>query len=145
MANEVWFAIEKDANGFPKTRDWEGLHCEVVSKKENFFKVKNVPFYLKDISYEDVIKAKLSPAGYLEFDCVIKRSGWSVYRLLLKNPSVLKTIVELSKAMGLQVEQDESLMALAVPPSADSDAVIDFILSGKKRGDWGAQDGFIFE
>jgi len=41
--------------------------------------------------------------------------------------------------------QDGNLIAIAVPPSADTDAIVDYILDGKRSGFWGAPDGFVFE
>ncbi len=43
------------------------------------------------------------------------------------------------------VEHDGDLIAVAVPPTAHVDAIADYILTGKDKDYWGAQDGYIFE
>jgi hypothetical protein len=44
---------------------------------------------------------------------------------------------------GVFLERGDSLIAIAAPPDIDSDALVDYILEGKRSGLWGSQDGYI--
>lgn len=138
---EIWFPIEKDKDGYPKTRDWEGLWCEPL---ERGFRVKNVPFYLTNVAPEDVVLAEPTSEGYLRFQSVVQRGKYSVYRLLIyEQPDVQETVSRLQQ-LGALVDADDKLIAVGVGPETQEETVR-FIISGKESGRWGAQDGYIFE
>lgn len=140
---EVWFKIKKDADGFPETRDWELLRCVQVG---NVCEVKSVPFYLKEVAYGDHVLVRKSKEGPSEFESVDSRGGYSVFRLLLRKTEensleVVKELVDL----GLLVEWNGRLIAIAVPPAKNLDQIVSYLLAGKASGRWGVQDGFVFE
>lgn len=137
---KVRFRIKKDADGFPKTRDWEELNC---LRKMNSYQVRNVPFYLSDVAFGDEVSVRTSVNGYLEFQSVERRGGYSVFRLLLRekegNPLyVVRELVDL----GLQVEFEARLIAIAAPPAIDADDIYSYIKAGKKSRRWGFQSGY---
>ena len=137
---EVWFKIKKDAEGFPKTRDWELLKC---IKLGNVYEVASVPLYLRDIAYGDRVSVIKTKEGRLEFQAVERRGGYSVFQLWLRRgqKDVLPTLKELVD-LGLLVEWEGRLLAIAVPPEKDLDQIVSYIRAGKKSGRWGVQDGF---
>jgi hypothetical protein len=140
---EVWFKIKKDFDGFPKTRDWEGLQCR---QKGNIYEVRSVPFYLKEVAYGDRVFVRKNQKGYLEFESVESRGGYSVFRLWLlrEEDNALQVVKELVD-LGLLVERDGRLIAMSVPPTRNVDQIVSYILAGKASGRWGAQDGYLFE
>jgi hypothetical protein len=79
---EVWFPIEKDADGYPKSRDSEALLCKPLDPECTLCDVASVPFYLRNVAYGDTISTK-DNGGCLEFRAIVKRGGFSVYRILL--------------------------------------------------------------
>jgi len=139
---EVRFEIEKDAEGYPKSRDAEALLCKPL---DALCTVESVPFYLRNVAYGDTISTKVNTDDCLAFDKIVKHSGYSVYRIFLhdrtKKDELIKTLLDLNAI----VEQDGNLIAIAVPPDSDADAIISYIIGGKNQGLWGAQDGFIYE
>jgi hypothetical protein len=143
MIAEVWFSIQKDADGYPKSRDSEGLRCELDDDRSETAEIKSVPFYLKEVAYGDTIRIKKNPAGYREFDSVLQRGGCSVYRLLVHDLSRLAEVQERLLNFGVFLERDDALIAIAAPADVDSDALVDYILEGKRAGLWGSQDGYI--
>lgn len=56
---EVWFRIEKDKDGYPKSKDWEQLLAKPVLERDDHFQIESIPFYLKNVSRGDVVKAKI--------------------------------------------------------------------------------------
>ena len=139
---EVWFKITHDAEGFPKTRDWEGLQCLQMG---NVYEVKSVPFYLKEVAYGDRVFVRKTEKGYLEFESVESRGGYSVFRLWLREEENPSEVVKELLALGLLVEREGRLIAVAVPPQKNLDHVVSYILAGKDSERWGAQDGFVVE
>lgn len=137
---EVWFPIEKDADGYPQSRDWEGLLCVRTGKE---YKVQSVPFYLKNVAYGDTVTAQLSSEGYLRFSGVVRRGGFSIYRLLVRNEVNVDEIIDALVEMDALVERDGNQLAIAAPPGEKQDKIVDFILEGRRTDRWGAQDGYI--
>lgn len=142
---EVRFEIEKDAEGYPRSRDSEALLCKPIDAECKSCVIASVPFYLRNVAYADTIKTREDPPGFLKFGEVAKRGGYSVYRILLHDQGKKDELISRLLDFDVLVEQDGNLIAIAVPPNSDSDAIVDYILGGKQRGFWGAQDGYIFE
>jgi hypothetical protein len=139
---EVWFKIEKDADGYPESKNWEGLLTR--PEGDGFCRLLSVPFYLKNVSRGDLVAA--ASGRFLEFSRILERSGHNTYRLLLKEvpPSDLaRTVDELLK-MGLAVEEEKGiLLAVDVPPSANQAEVDSYLVAEAKSGRWEMQDGFL--
>lgn len=142
---EVRFEIEKDSDGYPKFKDAEVLQCKPLNAECSLCIVENVPFYLRNIAYGDTIRTADHPSGCLEFAAVVKRGGYSVYRIILHNPSKEAELIERLLSFGVLLEREGKLIAIAVPAKADADAVVDYLLEGKSQGHLGLQDGYIFE
>ncbi|HXP68609.1 MAG TPA: DUF4265 domain-containing protein [Candidatus Dormibacteraeota bacterium] len=142
---EVRFEIEKDADGYPKSRNAEALLCKPLDPECSLCIVASVPLYLRNIAYGDTIRTKPDSGDSLEFGQVVKRGGYSVYRVLLHDPSRKDAVIRHFLDLGALVEHDGDLIAVAVPPTANVDAIADYILTGKDKDYWGAQDGYIFE
>jgi hypothetical protein len=129
LVTEVIFPIEKDAEGYPKSRDFEALLCEPLDAECSICTVKSVPFYLRSVAFGDTISAEEDLDGNLRFKGVVKRGGYSVYRVLLHAPSRKEDLIARLLESGALVEQDKNLIAFAVPPTTNADALIDYILA----------------
>jgi hypothetical protein len=136
---EVWFKIEKDADGYPESKGWEGLWTE---QGNGVYAIKSVPFYLKNVSVGDEVEA--AEGEFLEFQKVVARAGHNTYRLLLSEShrSKLREIAKELEDLGLTVETEIGmLLAVDVPPSVDQEYVDTFLVKGREQGRWGVQDG----
>jgi hypothetical protein len=142
---EVRFEIEKDAEGYPKSRDAEALLCRPLDPECSQCVVASVPFYLRNVAYGDTISTEENPPGCLQFKEVISRGGYSVYRILLHDSTKKDELITKLLDLDVLLEQDGDLIAIAVPPTADNDAIVDYIFKGKSAGLWGAQDGYVVE
>jgi len=138
---EVWFKIEKDADGYPESKSWEGLWAEKV---DGAYVLISVPFYLKNVSSGDAVEA--CEREFLAFTRVINRGGHNTYRLLIPQESRSKideTVYELI-SLGLAVEKEITmLLAVDVPPSVDQAEIDSFLAEGSEAGRWEMQDGFL--
>lgn len=139
---EVWFKIDKDADGYPESKSWEGLWTSPV---DGGFQIQSVPFYLKNVSRWDVVSAEQS--DFLRFTSVSKHTGHNTYRLLMADATSLQiqeAVRELEQK-GLTVEINEAgiLLAVDVPNSLAQRSIDDFLISQKNDGRWEMQDGLL--
>jgi len=139
---EVWFPIEKDADGYPESKSWEGMLSRVTSRG---FLLESVPFYLKNVSRGDVVAAE--EGDFLRFSHVVERGGHNTYRLLMDEASeseVESARYELN-SKGLKVEKNEAgiLLAVDVPPSVAQQDIDAYLISNKAAGRWQMQDGYL--
>ena len=104
---EVWFKIEKDADGYPESKSWEGLWAK---QRNGVYTLKSVPFYLKNVSIGDEVEA--AEGEFLEFQKVVARAGHNTYRLLLSEShrSKLREIVKELEELGLTVETEIGML-----------------------------------
>jgi len=54
---EIWFHIEKDHVGYPRVKRWEQLLAQPVIERDDYFQLESIPFYLKNVSRGDIVKA----------------------------------------------------------------------------------------
>lgn len=139
---EVWFPIEKDEDGYPASRSWEGLWAHPA---EQGFEIVSIPFYLRNVSSGDLVAAVND--GFLRFTNVIGRGGHNTYRLLVSGAPgrvVHDVAAELgSKGLATEINETGLLIAVDVPPTLDQDAIDAYLISGTRAGRWEMQDGFL--
>jgi hypothetical protein len=149
---EIWFSIEKDEDGYPETRNWEQLLARPVLEHDDYFQIESIPFYLKNISRGDIVKAnvvenkELQDGELFEFDSVVDRGGHNTYRLFLrkKRPDDPEfTTNELLKKQLAIEEQYGDFFAVDVPPTVNQQAIDDYLLSERESGRWHMQDGYL--
>src|ERR1044072_1346175 len=111
---EIWFRLEKDEDGYPKSKNWEQLLAWPVLESDSCFCIESIPFFVKGISRGDIIKAKVSKNSdvqegeFFEFEGIVERGGHNTYRLLLRetqgnNLEVIKQEL-LVKGLAFEVE-----------------------------------------
>lgn len=132
------------------TNDWHGnesesLWAEPVSS--NRYRLRNTPFFAKDVSFEDVVFAR-QQAGNLIFESISIAAGHSTYRILLEKnlPNA-----EFSKywnpleALGCSYESADRtktlMLAVDVPPSVNIYEVYSLLEKGEKDGVWSFEEG----
>ncbi len=142
---EVRFEIEKDSEGYPKSRDAEELLCKPLNPECSLCIVASIPFYLRNVAYGDTISTEEDPSGCLRFKDIVARGGYSVYRIFLHDSTKKDALISKLLDLDVLLERDGNLIAIAVPPTADTDSIVDYILKGKSEGFWGAQDGYVVE
>jgi hypothetical protein len=149
---EIWFRIEKDNEGYPRSKNWEKLFAWPVLEQDDYFSIESIPFFLKGISRGDIVRvivannSEVQEGEFFEFESVVGRGGHNTYRLLLRNkrpddPEFTENEL-LQKGLAVEIE-DGDLFAVDVPPSADQDEIDNYLISESKSGRWGLQDGYL--
>lgn len=138
---EVYFRLQKDEDGYPP-KDWEGLKSERTDE-ENVYRIKSIPFFTKDVAYDDEVRTGTSEEGFCPvFESVQKRSGHSTIRLLIEQAEDRVALTEYFTSRGCLLEFNGRLVAIGIPESA-FDQISDYIGEGKDRGRWAAEDGYL--
>lgn len=138
-------------------KDWHGHAGEFMwasptgASADNEFELENSPFYAKDVSYKDVVKAAPSGDGRTyEFQEVIRRSGHSTYRLLIEPDSPkFQAYWRMLEERGCTYESGPIKMNIGprdhysvdVPPSADIHEVYRLLEKGEHDGVWDFEEG----
>jgi hypothetical protein len=63
---EVWVKIQKDADGYPKSQDWEDLWA--WSLPSGNLQIDNIPFFANDVALGDIITATRTEEGVWTLD-----------------------------------------------------------------------------
>jgi Domain of unknown function (DUF4265) len=149
---EIWFRIEKNERGYPVSKNWEQLLARPLTESDACFQIESVPFYLKNISRGDIVKAKtvanpeIQEEEIFEFDEVLDRGGHNTYRLLLlkkhlEDPRFTENEL-LKKGLAVE-EQHGDFFAVDVPPSLDQKEIDSYLVAESELGRWELQDGYL--
>jgi hypothetical protein len=108
------------------------------------YRVKNVPFYAKGISYDDIVEAAPQD-GVLTFKRVMRHSGHSTYRIYANagrtSPDVA-ALVEAIKKMHCDIEPaTDKLVGVDVLPEADIHKVYAALENAERAGKIDFQEG----
>jgi hypothetical protein len=149
---EIWFPIKKDQDGYPKSKKWEQLLARPLLKRDDYFQIESVPFFLKNVSVGDIVRAKtvtnpeIQDGEVFEFNGILDRGGHNTYRLLLKkkhpdDPHFTEREL-LKKGLAVE-EQHGDFFAVDVPPSVDQQAIDAYLVAESESGRWELQDGYL--
>jgi hypothetical protein len=135
---EVWFRIEKDEDGYPKSKEWEGLICTCLDSIQ-VYRIESVPFYVKGVAVGDVISAKEAEEGYYRFDHLVSRGGHATYRLFVETaPEEAECELE-NLGCAVETAAGGNLIAVDVPPELKIQ-VRDHLHKGFQEGRWDLQE-----
>lgn len=142
MTNEI-----RDKIIFKLENNWHKQGTETVwaSKlSNNQYRIENVPFYAKGISYGDIVKIN-SKGDDLHFSEVVEKSKHSTYRIYLMPEISNERFKEFWN--GLQVigctyeKADKNLYAIDVPSETNIYKAYELLEKGEKKGIWDFEEG----
>jgi hypothetical protein len=128
---------EDQAGDFPVSS--ETIWC---IEEGEFFRVKNVPFFIDQVSFDDVISVRESADGFFEIIDVILPSSNSTIWLYFKTGSAEQAVLDklIQKGCGVEGGVFDGYYAINVPGAVDIDviySVIDEVMeSGKVLVDY---------
>lgn len=119
----------------PSGGDAEWLWAE--PEGNNTYVLKNVPTFVKGLSYGDVVKTRIED-GVPVFDDVVRRGGHSTYRIYAnsdrRSPEVMKVIQTLEKMHSEMENATDKIVNVDVLPEADIYAVYQVLDAAEKAG-----------
>lgn len=111
--------------------------------------LRNIPFYVRGVAYDDLILLKLKRAGgddALTFYHVIQHRGHSTYRVILQSaedPVVFELWWKRLADIGCWYERANSaLVAIDVPRGVDVHKAYQVLQRGEAEGVWSFEEGF---
>jgi hypothetical protein len=149
---EIWFAVQKDSDGYPRHKNWEQLLGRPMAEDDSVFQIESIPFFLKNVSRGDIVRARgvenleIQEGEIFEFESVLERGGHNTYRLLIRqtDPNDPDHTINELLGKGLAVEdQDGRFLAVDVPPSVDQAAIDRYLVEESEKGRWEMQDGYL--
>jgi hypothetical protein len=117
------------------------MWAELVSPGQ--YRLRNVPFYARGVSIEDVVHARFD-GDALVFSSVAARGGHSTYRLFVDGgieSAEFRLWWKRLETLGCSFEQADRLLAVDVPPSADVHEVYRVFEQGEHAKVWDFQEG----
>ncbi|EDW4488198.1 DUF4265 domain-containing protein [Salmonella enterica subsp. enterica] len=92
------------------------------------YRIKNIPFYTKDVSLDDVVSVKKGQDGELLFHRVVRHSGNSTLRVVFFEEIFTHRVIRKLENMGCSWENmSGSLYSINVPCPTKTDVVIDYL------------------
>lgn len=105
------------------------------------FRLRNSPFYAYGLSFGDIVLAVEGELGWT-FVQVVKHSGHSTYRIIVRQPLQFKVFWEPLQSLGCTFEEGHAhLLAVDVPPNADIHAVYKLLALGEQANVWHFEEG----
>ncbi len=145
---------------FELNEDWHGCSTETLWAEkvgEDQYRLDNTPFYVKGVSFGDIITAK-EKQGFLKYESVLKRGGHSTYRIIIDHAKVpinkfqnyWKHFSELACTYEGGPEfrsKDKNLKiyAIDVHPEVKLDQVYAKLQKGEHEGIWEFEEGHCYE
>ncbi len=105
------------------------------------FRLDNIPFYAKGVSYADIVSAEWEN-DFLHFRKVLKRSGNKTIHILFSEQKDVKYTLKKLKEMGCisEISNIPELIAVNVPLESSYDNILDYLEDGVAKDRWGWQE-----
>lgn len=112
---------------------------------DGMFRIDNIPFYVRGLALDDVVRAKPTSDGAWQFDSIAKTSGHSTLRVVFFESDIQEAFCKELEALGCQWEgaYEPSLIAVDVPPSSDLSMVLKVLADGCEKELFDYEEGVI--
>jgi Domain of unknown function (DUF4265) len=115
-----------------------------VPQENGTYQVKNVPFYAKGMSCEDIVEAE-PQEGRLMFKEVLRHNGHSTYRIYApsgRTTPEIEALLDKLRQMHCGIEPaTNKLVAVDVLPEADIYKVYEALADAERKGQIDFQEG----
>jgi hypothetical protein len=140
---EIWFHIEKDKDGYPTSKEWEGLICACLNSTE-LFRVESVPLFVKGVAVGDIVSATETSENYYQYGRTVSKGGHSTYRLYIEDEAVGQVVQRelVRKGCAVEITAQGSLIAVDVPPDREAQ-VREHLFTGVREGRWELQEASV--
>lgn len=139
---KVRFSIAQDEDGYPPFTV-ETMWC--IQLPDGRFCVDNIPFFVKEISYCDLVSITEDKDGRLEFGELLEAGGHSTLRVIFfqENDKRAENVRARELADKLKekgcltsISPPPVILAVDVPPSVQITAIQELLSEGEKQGLW---------
>lgn len=131
---KLTFTLRKNDDGYPPD-DFETVWAEPVGV--NLYRVDNIPFYLQDVSPDDVVIARPSPPIPLLASEVARKSKNSVIQVIFfERGSDMEKILDGLVKMGAKYEGShlKSLYSIEIPAELSFELIESLLDAAESQG-----------
>jgi hypothetical protein len=140
LQKKVIFYIEQDEDGYPPF-NCETLWVHQITPER--FQIDNIPFFVKSISYKDVISVQLEE-GYLYFEEIVSPSNHSTIRVIVFNEMNVDSLRQSLIRLGCSSELNKTkLISVDIPPEVNYSKVIELLEKGEEDEIWEYEEAAI--
>jgi uncharacterized protein DUF4265 len=141
--------------GFPMMRDhdnWPPYEKEWVWASplgDDLFQLDNSPWYVRGVSWKDIVRAELDADGCWNFIEVVTASRHSTIRVFAMEATEAEMQELLSKLnrLGCTYEGEsglKSMIAIDIPPESDYSPIVALLKEGESAEKWGYEEGCLY-
>jgi hypothetical protein len=133
MHKKLLFTLTRDDNGYPPV-SFESIW---VTPQEAGYMVDNIPFFVKDVTFGDIIEATENEE-YLTYVKTLEESGNSLIRVVYYEGTDHEQVRSMLAQLGCSTEldSDHQLIAINIPAQASLEAVQKFLHDGFEKDEW---------
>ena len=114
-----------------------------ASKVAEGYRIENIPFRITDVSFHDIVEAKIVEGALLAIG-VIEESGHSTVRVFFTSDKLKETIDFLeNQKCGIEPAPKIPLIAVTIPPFSDYTPIKAYLEEGEQKGFWEYEEGCI--
>ena len=124
--------------------DKEIINESIWAKKVgDNFQVENIPFYIKSVSFKDIVKVELIKEELIATE-IIKESGHSTIRIYFDKQ--FKEIDAVRKKLekmgcGSEVSHNPRIVAIDIPVNIKYNSIREYLDIGEKKNFWEYEEG----
>ena len=105
--------------------DWPPFKVETLwlKKLESGYEVRNIPFFIENLAFKDLIQISKSDDELYEVEKILKRSGNSTLLVLIDDENIKNEVLFSIKKFGCRYETGilKGYYTINVPPEVDVD------------------------
>lgn len=149
---KVHFKVIPDQDGYPPFNS-ENLWCMRIDERR--FRVDNIPFFVKGVSYGDVVSVAEDENGNLNFVEVIEERGHSTFRVIINDElddqqppeiRIRELAAELEElGCATSISPPPELLAIDIPPTVSITKVQEMLSDGEARDLWSYEEGTVVQ
>jgi hypothetical protein len=122
---KINFHLEQNEDGYPPY-EWEGVWSE--KQEKGSYRIDNIPFYIKDLSVDDVVLATESENGLIYVETLKKSNNATIRIICYSDEAKRELLNKLSSLIcDYEVGVPLDLVAVNIPPSANIDVLLEYL------------------
>jgi len=144
---KVRFSLEQDEDGWPPATS-EGVWAEPLGGDR--YRISNTPWWVRGLSYDDVVEARADSDGILWATRKITFSGRLTVRVIPLREGPLagseRAVLDAFTDLGVGGEiagHGYRIVALDIPPDADFRAIVARLRAGQADGSWAYEEACV--
>jgi len=140
---KIRFDLEQDEDGYPPFTV-ECVWAEPLG--DGLFRIDNSPWYVRGVSWRDVVRATENPEGDWDFVEVETYGGHSTIRVISMNKTAadMESLIEQLQSLGCSYESQgaaNNIYSFDVPPNVDYRPIRRMLEKGEQAKIWGFEEG----